>query len=173
MKEEKFKSFKAHAIDEYLNKVFEAFNPPLDIKWAKSQNEWIGIFIIDKNEYKINITNYSEKKGNWLFKFSSNGLFDLVGDIRKAFTVLPTVRKAIIDFMDKIDPEVLFFIAADESIGRKNIYSRFCVELSKSRFLNYYTEMHGNTEFFILTKHEYDGVEFVNTVLKVRREYGI
>ena len=173
MKEEKFKSFSELFIDGYLNDIFEKFNPPLEVSWSKVSDEWSGTFDINENKYFIMIKNYSQSNGNWLFKFKGNDSFDLVGDIKKAYTVLPTIKKSIVDFMDEMDPEVLFFIAADESIGRKKIYDRFCVEFSKSRFLYYYTEQYKNTKFFILTKHDYDGVEFANTISKIRKEYQV
>lgn len=168
----KFKNFEEYFVDSYLDKIFEQFNEPVSIEWDKTSDTWSGIFSIEDNEYKIFIKNYS-KLGNWLFKFSCNNSFDMVGDLKKAFTVLPTIKKAVTDFWNEVQPEVLFFFASDKYMSRKRFYDRFCLEFQREHDLNYYTENHKSTQFFILTQQIYDGVEFARTIQKVVAGIGI
>ena len=159
-------------MDLYLGRIFEAFEKSTEILWNKFPMHWKGHFKVQDTEYEIFAKNYSTK-GQWLFKFTGNGSFDLIGDYKKAFIVLPTIEKAINELFIEKDPEVFIFLTVDDSRGRKNLYERFCKKIQAERNLNYQTEEYGDTKFYLLTKHEYDGMELNNTLSRIRKDYGI
>jgi hypothetical protein len=129
-----------YSIKNIMGRVVEGLNSPLEVIWDKTPNEWHGTFEIDDTKYIIEIINFSDC-GHWLFKFRAEDTgFDLTNDIKKAFSVLPTIEKACIDFLTEISPEVFVFCASDKSSGRKKLYTVFSHKIRDDFNMIYHTE---------------------------------
>lgn len=161
----KFKDY--FSIEKIIDRVVEGLNSPLEINWNKNENFWKGSFNIDDINYLIEIENFSEK-GHWLFKFRTEEKnYELINDIKKAFSTIPTIEKACIDFISEVKPEILVFSATDDSEGRKKLYTLFCHKIEKEFNMIYYTEKKEKMQLFILHKENYDGVEFSLSLRKM------
>jgi hypothetical protein len=162
----KLHNFEDFSIAKILSRVAEGLNEPLTIQWDKNKDIWNGSFSIDNKIYKIIIKNFSQS-GHWLFKFTADDSFKLTNDVKKAFTVLPTIEKAAKDFIKEKDPEIFMFAALDKSIGRKKMYTKFSESISKEFNLGFYEKQSNDEKLFILHKNEYDGLEFSKTLVKI------
>lgn len=138
-------------LNEMLSNFFEGLNNPLTISWTKNPKEWLGTFSIDNTNYEIKIKNFSEIEKHFLFKFTANNSFDLTNDVKKAFSVIPTIDEAATNFIKEEKPQAFMFCAIDESTTRKLFYDRFCHRIRKNFKYNYKKETVGNKEFYILT----------------------
>ena len=156
------------SIENIFKQIREGLNSPLEVSWIKSKNEWRGNFIIENNTYEIQILNFSDN-GHWLFKFTANDKYELTNDIKKAYSVIPTIHKAAVDFVDEISPEAFIFCASDKSSSRKKIYTRFCEDMEKSHELYFHTERVNHLMLFMLLKPLYDGTELALSTTKIIR----
>lgn len=164
----KFKQFK-----EYIRELSEALDNPVDVKWDKAENSWIGSFSIDETSYEITIKNYSTAEKHYLFKFTANKSYELVNDSRKALRVIPTIENAVNEFFDEVNPDALIFIASDVSEGRKKFYTRYCEKIQKANRtkLDFFTERLKDEQLFCLSKYSCDGVELALSIDKIRKEH--
>lgn len=154
----------------FLKKIFEGLNEPALILWNKRQNKWVGKFNIEKIKYEIFIKNFSKKEKHFLFKFTADKSFNLQNDLKKAFTVIPTIETAAENFIKEIMPEAFLFCALDNSTSRKIFYDRFCNKMRRKHKYNYENKMIGNYEFYILAQKNVDKNDLNNSVDKIIKE---
>jgi hypothetical protein len=152
-------------IEEYFNNLEidlkEAMDNPLTIEWDKKDNEWVGTFsILENTNYVINIDNISKVQKIFLCKFTANGSYDMLNDVKKAFVTIPTIKRGVDDFINEIKPDAFIFFATDNSNSRKRFYTSFCVEYkNKGEYL--FKEIDLNKYYFyILYKPEIDNDDF-------------
>ena len=145
-----------------LNDLAEAFNTPIDVKWNKGKN-WVGEFEIDGGKYQVEITSHSDKEKHYLFKFTLDDKFDMINDVKKALTTIPTIKKAAIDFINEVKPNVLMFTALDKSRGRVKMYTSFCNDIKQSHGYEYMVKEMNGKKLFILLK-EADPMELLNSI---------
>ena len=155
-----------YSIKNIMGRVVEGLNSPLEVEWKKDKDKWQGSFSIEEKPYEINIVNFSTD-GHWLFKFSSNKSYALTNDLKKAFSVLPTIENAAIQFIEETNPDVLIFCAADNSEGRKKLYTIFSQNMCTKFKMMYYIETVGNQQMFIVHKRDFDGVNLAFTIKKI------
>lgn len=167
----RFMNREEFTIESILSQVKEGMNSPLEVEWTKSSSEWKGTFKIENTIYKIDMINLSEKTGHWLFKFSNNGNYEMTNDLKKAFSVIPTIKNAVFQVMDELDPEIFMFFAMDSSASRKKIYNSFCEELKENYDRIFFTEKQKDQQIFIVSKKEYDGMELALSITKLTRMY--
>jgi len=117
----KFKKF-----DEYMYGIQEALNIPISVIWKKTKTSWTGQFKIEENTYTIKIKNYSSNKKHYLFKFDANGKFNLLNDIKKAYSTIPTIESAATEFIKIERPDVFIFCSTNDSKARNVFYDIFC-----------------------------------------------
>ena len=139
---EKFKIVNHNLTESFrrkFKKIYDAFNIPVEIDFQETLLGYRGEFVVNNNNYKIN-SNFV--KHNFLtFKFSRYDNYkneytqELFNDKSK-FRVIPTIQTAISYIIDKSESGVIF-TALDKSIGRKNLYKKFCIEFCESN--NLYT----------------------------------
>jgi hypothetical protein len=155
----------------FLSKTFEGLNEPIEVQWQKSKSSWRGNFLIDDANYSIKAVNFSSKQKHFLFKFDVDGSYELKNDLKKAFSVIPTVEKAAIDFITEINPEAFIFCANDSSSGRKKFYGNFSRKIAKEFKMEYSTEKRQDFEMFILVNSKCDLVELSTfTIPEIFRE---
>jgi hypothetical protein len=122
--------------NEYFDKIEESLDNPSQINWIISNNSYIGEFIIDNVEYRIE---YVKQIGNnWSYSFS---YFDIDKDTWSynishkgsgGFVVLSTVKSGLYYLHDKTNPNSIIFSAIDSSDTRKRLYQSFCEEFCKN-----------------------------------------
>lgn len=124
---------------EFLE-LTEAGKNPVEIKWKKTNNRWEGNFEIKGIEYNIEIY-ISDIEVNfdiWEFKFYKNkNETQITGDFRSHFIIVPTIQKALEDFIKNKKPNCVIFLASDNSKSRKSLYNNTSLDIA-SRF-NYYS----------------------------------
>ena len=152
---------------DFLKKIFEGLNKPALISWNKKQNKWVGKFSIETIEYEIFIKNFSKKQRHFLFKFTADNSFNLKNDLKKAFTVIPTIDKAAENFIKETMPEAFLFCALDSSTSRKIFYDRFCNKIRRKYKYNYESKISGDYEFYILAQKNVDVNDLNNTINKI------
>ena len=95
----------------------------------------------------------------------------MTNDLKKAFSVIPTIKNAVFQVMDELDPEIFMFFAMDSSASRKKIYNSFCEELKENYDRIFFTEKQKDQQIFIVSKKEYDGMELALSITKLTRMY--
>ena len=163
----KFKDF-----DDFLNEISEGLNNPVNVSWEKSPSKWNGTFIVDDIPYKIVIKNHSDLGNFFSFKFERNGKFELVNDVKRAFSVIPTIEKAVDDFLEEVKPDMLIFTASDKSMMRKKMYDRYCSNASKKFKMFYETSIIEGTDTVVykLISYTCDGIEMAKALNKIKKE---
>lgn len=163
----KFKDF-----DDFLNEISEGLNNPVPIVWEKTKDEWNGTFDIDEIPYKILVKNYSDNGKFFSFKFERNGNYNLANDVKRAFSVIPTIENAVNKFLEEMKPDMLVFTASDKSDMRKKMYSRYCDEASKKFKMSYEMTKIKETDTIIykLISYECDGIEMSKVINKIKKE---
>lgn len=127
------------SFDELFNKIEEAFNSPLPIKWIKTSTNWEGSFTTNNNDYCISVS--MEKYDIWKYKFFSkkNGIsVKLTNHNYDNFKVLATIRKGISEFLDEVNPNGIIFGADNDSPKRVKIYTIFSNDCVREYGYNLY-----------------------------------
>ena len=150
--------------DEFLNSVNEGLNSPIPVKWTKEVNSWYGTFNIDEVKYEIFIQNKSDTQTHFLFRFQADGKYDMLRDVKKAFSVIPTLEKAAMDFIEEVQPQAFMIYTVDESATQKMMYDRFCNRVRKQMKYEYLKPVLG---FYTLVK---DKKGIIKTMLKIVTE---
>ena len=120
-------------LDEYFNKIEEAFNNPMEIKWVNVDLSSFGYFNIGEQEYRIECfkqlgNNYSysfsyKKNNTWCYKASNLG----VGN----FSVLSTTIQGMDFILNKYNPNSIIFTSLDDSDSRRRLYKTYCDKFCK------------------------------------------
>ncbi|HHX69462.1 MAG TPA: hypothetical protein GX708_15630 [Gallicola sp.] len=154
---EKYRNIKTfESFDKSVERLFEGFDTPVDIKWIDNNNELIGLFQVNDKVYKISC----EYKNNdiWTYKFYNYDSIKKSLDIKLTnfntgyMSVLSTIRSGMEYLIDTKDPKSIIFGATDRSKGRKVLYERFSNELCDK--YNFELTINGveNKKIFILYK---------------------
>mgnify|MGYP006318118129 CR=1 FL=1 len=132
----KYNEFNSY-FDNLFSNIQEGLNNPIPVNWEKSDDLWIGNFDIDTTNYEITIENISKKQSIFLFKFTANNSYELLSDVKKSFSTIPTIKKAAIDFISEKNPDAFLFFASDNSNSRKRFYTDFCTQYEQNSNYNY------------------------------------
>ena len=157
-------------IDDFFKSINDGLNSPIPIEWVKDPNNWYGIFHIDDTKYEIFIKNKSDKEKHFLFELRANDKYDMVEDLKKAFTTIPTVEGAATDFIIEEKPEAFLFCALDDSASRKRKYDSFCIKIRKQFKYEYLKRTYGICEFYILASKSCDPEELKKSIIKISLE---
>jgi hypothetical protein len=147
--------------DNYIRKLFESYENPVDIRWVDKDNKLIGLFIIDNIVYKIECSLH--ENDIWSYKFmrhiKDNDFTLQLNDENNKITtlskmnVLGTIRKGMEYLIINKNPSALIFSALDESTGRKKLYQRFSDEIVKEFKYTQVTFLKDGKQIFILYKN--------------------
>ncbi len=124
---------------EFLE-LTEAGKNPVEINWKKTSTRWNGNFEIKDIEYNIEtyISDIDVNFDIWEFKFYKNkSETQITGDFKSHFIIVPTIQKALEDFIKSKKPDCVIFLASDNSKSRKSLYNNFSLDIA-SRY-NYYS----------------------------------
>lgn len=163
---------KIKKLSEYFNNlesnIKEGLNSPIDVSWVKSTDLWTGSFNIDSLPYEITIEKLSENQNVFLFKFSVNDSYEILNDVKKAFSTIPTIENSVNVFMSEVKPESLVFFALDESETRKRFYTNFCIRYTKENSEYKYKEFTlVNYHFYAIYNEKLDDNEFNKSINKI------
>lgn len=122
---EEFNNF----IDNTSKLIIEGLSEPIPVNLNKKNNGYIGGFNIEDNHYEITIEESSPNC--YVFKFTRDDSYELSNNIKKAFQVIPTIKKVAEDFIKQNKPNMFSFFLTDGSSGRDKMYSKFTKEISE------------------------------------------
>lgn len=121
------------SLNDLINKttdlIAEGLNNPIPVNLNKVGSNYEGEFNIDSNSYKIIIEETSPNC--YIFKFTKDDSYELVDDVKKAFQVIPTIRKVAENFIMENKPNMFSFFITDGSRGRDKMYPSFTNDISK------------------------------------------
>lgn len=117
-------------INETLKEINEGLNEPLDIPLKKVYNGYVGSFEVGENKYLITFVETSD--GCFMCDFTKDGDHNLVNDLKKAFTVIPTIEKSVTNFIKEHNPKLFVFTKIDGSIGRDKFYTKFITDITQN-----------------------------------------
>ena len=103
---------------EFLE-LTEAGKNPVKINWIKQNKRWNGNFEIKDIEYNIEtyISDIDVNFNIWEFKFYKNkNETQITGDFKSHFIIVPTIQKALEDFIKSKKPDCVIFLASDETL---------------------------------------------------------
>ena len=122
--------------NEYFDKIEESLDNPSQINWIINNNSYIGEFMIDNVEYRIE---YVKQIGNnWSYSFSyfdidkNTWSYNISHKGSGGFVVLSTVKSGLYHLYDKTNPNSIIFSSIDSSDTRKRLYQSFCEEFCKN-----------------------------------------
>ena len=122
--------------NEYFDKIEESLDNPSQINWIINNNSYIGEFMIDNVEYRIE---YVKQIGNnWSYSFSyfdidkNTWSYNISHKGSVGFVVLSTVKSGLYHLYDKTNPNSIIFSSIDSSDTRKRLYQSFCEEFCKN-----------------------------------------
>lgn len=164
-------------MDHYFDKISEAFDNPLDIKWVDKNLVLRGLFTINDNIYQI----VCENKNNNIWKydfyfFEKDKKFspELTGFEKDKYSVLPTIESGIEYLYSSKKVDCIVFGASDRSKGRKKIYTAFCEKFCLNNNLKFYTKIYNSNnidrQIFVLYKNYIDREILSETILKILEE---
>jgi hypothetical protein len=119
---------------ELFKSLYEAGNNPSNIEWIKNNSSWEGTFRIGIQNFSIIIgknNNYCDNVDVWEFKFTREGSTKMFNDGEYSFIVVPTIKKAIREFLNEMTIDVLAFIGNKQDKGRVRIYTSEAKKLSE------------------------------------------
>lgn len=158
-------------IESHLDGIVEALNNPINVTLNKTDYGYEGNFDIDKNHYLITIEDMTENDCCFIFKFSMNNSFDLVNDVRKAFSVIPTIRNVVETFIETHKPKLFIFNKSDSSKGRERVYNEFSDELSKKYGYNRSVRSIDNNVLYMLSNN-LDKDNYLTSLEYLLKNYG-
>jgi hypothetical protein len=153
-------------IEETLNKIIEGLNEPIEVPLTKTDSGYEGTF---KIEDKVYDTYFNETSENcYVFNFTRDGEHTLKHDIKKTFTVIPTITKLVTDFMQEHTPNLFVFTKTDGSRGRDKYYSHFSEKISKKYGYNYLKKTVDDISVFILHKEKTTKEDYNNMIIYLK-----
>lgn len=99
----------------------------LPIEWHKNSKIWLGKFYIDDNKFDIRIESsdrYCKNVDVWEFEFTRNNSTKMKNDFKYPYVVVPTIKKAMEDFLKEKKPSVLGFVGNKDDKGRVKMYEK-------------------------------------------------
>ncbi len=101
----------------------EAGKEPAEIKWVKKNKNYYGEFFINEQKFDIEVTLMDNEKADvYQFKFYRNEDVKMFNDVKYAFGVVATIKEALDYIVKTIKPDILVFVASDNSAARKALY---------------------------------------------------
>lgn len=158
-------------IDEDFNVIIEAFKTPIPVELKKTNYGYEGFFNIESNVYTITIEKTCDGEC-YLFKFNMNDSFDMVGDVRKAFSVIPTIKKVVEDFISEHRPNFFIFLKTDTSKSRERFYNEFSNELSKKWGYKLSIKQIPNSIVIYMLANNLNHDDYTNTLIYLSSRYG-
>ncbi len=159
-----------HRIDNDFIVIEEALNTPIPVDLIKTNFGYEGTFKIENNNYVITIEKTCDGEC-YLFKFTMNNIYDMVGDVRKAFSVIPTIKKVVGEFISKNNPNLFIFLKTDTSESRERIYNEFSDEMSKKYDYKRSVKTIDNVVVYFLT-HDLTEKDYLDTIYFITSKYG-
>jgi hypothetical protein len=163
------------SISEKLDKlgdlVLEGLSEPIPVSIGKTDFGYGGEFTIENNVYTITIEETTDGDSCFLFKFTMNNSYDMVGDVRKALQVIPTIRTVVEDFIMEHKPTIFMFVKTDTSKSRERVYNEFSIEMSDKYGYSRSVKSNTDTVFYILGK-DFTGDQYSDTVKFIINKYG-
>ena len=152
-------------LDEYMDFLIDVYNTPVNINWEIGP-PLVGRFKVSDLDYKI----YSEVIINgfmtYKFKYKKNDTYSdqLLNNGNYKISVIPTIKSGIDFILNEIKPNGVIFSALDDSMGRKNIYDRYCKTIDNNIW-NVYSKTYDNNKIWVIYKKEISS-EIIFDVIK-------
>ena len=179
---------------EFLDTVKESLENPVDLNFHKKTNEnWLGSFIVEEDEYEFSIKRIDSENiliedkvfyCNFSLLRDSQKIFSLnkqikkgdeeydTGDVKRSLRVFATIKKLITDFIDELNPNCLFFYSSDQIESR--IYTEFChyIKISYKEYDNIIYDKF-DLPLFMIYKTTYNIMKLTKDIIKflqIKRE---
>ena len=97
------------------------------VKWNKTKHQWLGQFFIDEEKFDIRIDSsdrYCSTVIVWEFEFARNNSTKMKNDFKYPYVVVPTIKKAMEDFLKEVHPSVVGFVGNKDDKGRVKMYEK-------------------------------------------------
>ena len=157
-------------VEVTVKKLLEGLAEPLDVELIQKGRDYFGEFLIEDKKYELTFESLSDKEKHYLFKFTSDGEYKLINDIKKAFTTIPTIQKTSEDFIVNHEPQLFIFTKIDSSLGRDRFYVEFCTKIHQKYGYSYSKTQVDDTTIYILGKN-FTKEEYFNTFNKIKELY--
>lgn len=157
-------------VEVTVKKLLEGLAQSLNVELTQSGNNYFGEFLIEDKKYELTFESLSNKEKHYLFKFTSDGDYKLVNDIKKAFTTIPTIQKVSEDFIVEHNPQLFIFTKTDSSLGRDRFYVEFCSKIQQNYGYSYSKTQVEDVTIYILGKN-FTKEEYFNTFNKIKELY--
>tara|TARA_R110000803_G_scaffold13218_10_gene37339 strand:+ start:3703 stop:4236 length:534 start_codon:yes stop_codon:yes gene_type:complete len=158
-------------IDDDFRIISESLNNPIPVTLHKTSFGYSGEFVIEGNKYLITVEETVKNGSCFIFKFTMNDSFEMVGDVRKAFSVIPTIKKVVNDFIIEHKPTLFIFNKSDSSRGRERIYNEFSNEISKKYGYKRSIKTIGDNVLYMLTNN-LNGDDYTESLSYIIKKYG-
>lgn len=150
--------------------IKEALNAPIPVDLIKTNFGYEGNFKIENNKYIITIEKTCDGEC-YLFKFTMNNSYNMVGDVRKAFSVIPTIKNVVEEFISKNNPNLFIFLKTDTVESRERIYNEFSDEISKKYDYKRSVKTIDNVVVYFLA-HDLNEKDYLDTLYFITSKYG-
>ena len=166
------KNFKA-----FLDDCFESFESIVDVEFKqKDKEKWDGNFNVNEKSYGIIIEKLEIDNKIYTIKF-----YEIEGDkinfnkaeennIKISLSVLGTINSVILEFINEINPDVVFFYTSDKNKGRKNLYLRFSKKIQEEYNYYYFDHEIKDKTFYFICKNNFDILtlkKYFNTIYSI------
>lgn len=136
----------------------EAGKNPIKLNWSKTNEKWFTTFEISSILYTVQAKHF-ETCNNfkiWEFKFYKNDKETMItGDFKTHFKIVPTIINALDEFVKDIQPDILVFLASDNSQARKKLYKANSDYIaSKYHYISINPRLNDNDILFGICKNE-------------------
>ena len=155
-------------IDFYLKQISEGLNEPINVELIKDGDDYKGIFNVDEVIYDINIINVGDNA--FLYKFTANNSYNLTNDIKKAFSIIPTIQNNVKNFIINYSPRIFIFVKTDKSKSRDRFYSEFLENTSNEFGYNYDIKNFENITFYCIYNDEVKNDEITSIIMSVIKQ---
>jgi len=152
-------------IDIYLKQISEGLNSPIDVALKKDGDDYEGEFNIDDTIYRITIINVGDN--SFLYKFTANNSYNLTNDIKKSFSVIPTIQNNVKYFIRSHNPRIFIFVKTDKSKSRERFYSEFTENTAIEFGYNYSIKNFDNMTFYVMFNDDVRDDEITSIIMSI------
>lgn len=103
--------------------LLEISSTPKEIKWKHKEDNLYGEFDIKDQVFNIEVTSLdAEDLKIYQFKFYRNNETKMFNDHKYTIGVMATIKQALLESMEKLNPDMLLFASSDKSKARISLY---------------------------------------------------
>jgi len=165
----------------FLDNISEAFDSFEEITFKTKNNDlWDGVFNVSGEEWNLIIRKIIDNNINstdeiYTIKFNvlKNNISvysvdkkDKIYDMKKTIKVLSTIKKYTVEFMESVNPKILFFYCSDNDKSREQIYLNFSNDLIKNSSYDLFHYQNFDRPLFIIYTPMANLKKLENIILK-------